>query len=241
MTSTLDKPAVPTAQLWSSMPGWGIVVNLLPAEVVAARRVRVIRKMILSAVVVIALVAALAYGYAFWQVHSASSQLSAAQVQTTQLQSEQLKYSPVVTLEGEISHVQEELAGLTAANVDLPRLVGKVVSLSPQPSLVTKVDVEVTAAAPPTSTSVAGDATGSLDSSGQYHIGTITVGGTARTVKEISAYVRRLAQLPGMVEVFPVTAQNTNGALEYAIEMTMTDKLLSGGATALATLQSGGI
>ncbi len=60
-------------------------------------------------------------------------------------------------------------------------------------------------------------------------------------MKEISAYVRRLAQLPGMVEVFPVTAQNTNGALEYAIEMTMTDKLLSGGATALATLQSGGI
>jgi hypothetical protein len=222
------------------MPGWGIVVNLLPPEVLAARHVRVIRKLILSAVGVIVLIAALAYGYAYWQVHTASNELAAAEAQTAQLHSSQQKYSPVLVLQAETSHVKDELAGLTAADVDLPPLVAKVIALSPDPRQLSKVDVEVTAAAPPSTAASTTGGTGSLDTSGRPHIGTISVTGGAPSVAQVSAYVRRLDQLPGVVEVFPVTAQANGRLLEYTIEMTMTDQLLSGGASALGGLSATG-
>jgi hypothetical protein len=230
MTATLEKPP---AQLWSAMPGWGIVVNLLPPEVVAARRVRVIRKILISVLAAVVLLGLLGYGYAYWQVHSASAGLAAAQVQTEQLQSAQTKYNPVLVIQAEIGHVAGELAGLTTAAVDLPHLVQEVVALSPHPGVMTKVDVEVTAAAPPNSSGVAPDNTGSLDSSGLPHIGTITVGGSVRSVTAVAAYARALAKLPGIVEVFPTSAQANGGQIDYTIEMTMTDQLLSGSTKAL--------
>lgn len=230
MTATLEKSPPSTSQLWSSMPGWGIVVNLLPPEVLAARRVRVIRKLILSGVGVIVLIAALAYGYAYWQVHTASNQLAAAEAQTAQLQHSQLKYSPVLALQAETSHIKDELAGVTSANVDLPILVAKVIALSPNPSQLTKVDVEVTAAAPATSAVSSASGSGSLDTSGRTHIGTVTITGTSRSMVQVSRYVHRLDLVPGVVEVFPTSAQANGPQLEYTIEMTMTDQLLSGGS-----------
>lgn len=240
MTATLEKSAPSSSQLWSSMPGWGIVVNLLPPEVLAARRVRVIRKLIISGVGVILLLAALAYGYAYWQVHTASNQLAAADAETAQLQKSQLKYSPVLALQAETSHVKDELAGLTAGDVDLPTLVAKVIALSPNPNQLTKVDVEVTAAAPASSAVSSTSGTGSLDTSGRRHIGTVTITGAAASIAQVSRYVHRLDHLPGVVEVFPVSAQANGRQLEYTIEMTMTDQLLSGGSAALTGLATAG-
>jgi hypothetical protein len=80
---------------------------------------------------------------------------------------------------------------------------------------------------------VAPDNTGTLDSSGQPHIGTITVGGSVRSVTAVAAYARALAKLPGIVEVFPTSAQANGGRIDYTIEMTMTDQLLTGGAKTL--------
>jgi hypothetical protein len=218
------------------MPGWGIVVNLVPPEVLVARRVRVIHKLIVSFVGAIVVLAGLAYGYAYWQVHTASGQLSAAEAQTAQLHQGQQKYGVVLSLQAETSHVINELKGLTAATVDLPALVNKVIALSPNPRLLTKVDVEETAAAPPGTTSMtASNPTGSLDTSGQLQIGTITVTGAAVSVAQVSGYVHRLAQVPGIVEVFPVTAQTNGRYLDFTVQMTMTDQLLSRGAAALSS------
>jgi hypothetical protein len=232
MTTTLQKSASSTSQLWSSMPGWGIVVNLLPPEVLAARRIRVIRKLIVSAVGVIVFIAALAYGYAYWQVHTASNQLAAAETQTAQLHRSQLKYTPVVALQAQTSHIKDELAGATATNVDLPILVGKLVALSPDPNQLAKVDVEVTAAAPASSAVSSTSGTGSLDTSGRLHIGTVTITGAATSMGQVSRYVHRLDQVPGVVEVFPLSAQADSRLLDFTIEMTMTDQLLTGGSAA---------
>lgn len=241
MTATLDKASPPTSQLWSSMPGWGIVVNLVPPEVLVARRVRVIHKLIVTSVAAIVLVAGLAYGYAYWQVHTASGQLSAAEAQTTQLHQGQQKYGAVLSLQAETAHVDGELKGLTATSIDLANLVNKVIALSPNPGLLTKVDVEETAAAPPGSTAVTtSNPTGSLDTSGQLQIGTITVTGAAASVAQVSDYVHRLAKVPGVVEVFPVTAQTNGRYLDFTVEMTMTDQLFSGVAALSGQSTSGG-
>jgi type IV pilus assembly protein PilN len=225
MTATLEKTGT---QLWSSMPGWGIAVNMLPPEIIAARRIRVIHKMLISALAVIVVLGLLGFGYAYWQVHSASSGLTAVQSQTTQLESQQVKYNPVLVLQAEIAHIAEELTTLTTNTVNLPHLVLQVAALAPHPGQLTKIDVEVLAAAPANTSGATPDNTGSLDSSGLPHIGVITVGGTVRSVADVAAYARALNALPGIVEVFPTSAQASTGGLSYTIEMTMTDQLLSG-------------
>jgi len=226
MTDTMKPPVRPhTTQLWNTMPGWGIVANLLPPEVLAARRVRVLRKLVVAALIVVAVLGAGGYGYAFWQARSAKSDLHAAQNQTTQLEAQQQKYSGVVQLQTEAAQIKSQLGSLLTTDVDVPKLATDVMAMSPSPAGLTKLDVEVTtASAQPASNA---DSSGLLDTSGRQHIGTIEVTGVVHSIDDVATYVTRLSRLPGIVEVFP-SSQQVNGKLvTYTIDMTMTDQLYS--------------
>lgn len=241
MTDTMKPPvrAAHSAQLWSTMPGWGIVANLLPPEVLAARRVRVLRKLVVAALVVVALLGAGGYGYAFWQARSATSDLHAAQNGTAQLQAQQQKYGSVVQVQAETTQIKGQLGGLLGTDVNLPKLTTAVIRLSPAKSILTTVDVAVsTASAQPASVSVEGS--GVLDTSGHQHIGTITVTGTVHSIDDVAAYVTRLSQLPGIVEVFPSNQQNDGKLVTFTIQMTMTDQLYSNRYAAVTTATTTG-
>jgi len=227
MTDTMKPPVrAHTTQLWNSMPGWGIVANLLPPEVLAARRVRVLRKLVVAALAVVVLLGAGGYGYAFWQARSAKSDLHAAQDQTTQLQLQQRKYGAVVQLQNQAAQIKSQLGGLLSADVNVPKLATAIMALSPAKSSLTKLDVEVTTASAQPASSNA-DSSGVLDTSGHQHIGTITVTGTVHSIDDVATYVTRLSGLPGIVEVFPASQQNDGKLVTYSIEMTMTDQLYS--------------
>ena len=54
-------------QIWNTMPGWGIVADLTPPELIATRRLRLLRKLLaagLSVLLVLLVAATLALAYA---------------------------------------------------------------------------------------------------------------------------------------------------------------------------------
>lgn len=223
----------PRSDLWNTMPGWGIVANLLPPEVVAARRAKAVRKLVLLALAGIVVLAAAGFAFASWRVRSANAELLAQQARTTQLQAAQAKYDVVVRLQADIGHVNDELAGLLASSVDMPSFVNELVTASPRPSGLAKLEVDLTSASSTTTTSLAstGSDDGVLDTSGRTHIGTATVSGVVRSIDDVARYVTKLSRLPGVVEVFPLSQQSDGGLVTYSIEMTMTDQLVAGRST----------
>src|SRR6476659_3478522 len=115
MTATATQPK----QLWATMPGWGITANLLPPEIIAARRVRVVRKAVVAAIIAVVLLGAGGYTYAYLQNRNASDGLATQQNRTTELQSQQRKYDEVVRISGDVTQIKSVLAGLLTQDVDL--------------------------------------------------------------------------------------------------------------------------
>jgi hypothetical protein len=79
--------------LWSTMPGWGIVANLLPPEVIQSRRVRFVRRTVLLALTFVVLACVLGYGYVCLGHRSAEHDLAAEQARSQQLTIQQNRYS----------------------------------------------------------------------------------------------------------------------------------------------------
>jgi Tfp pilus assembly protein PilN len=212
-------------QMWNTMPGWGIVADLLPPEIVTARRIRVIRKVTALVLALVVLLGAGGYAYAWWQVHRAGTALQVAQQQTSALLASEARYHAVTDIEGQTTDVDQKLSTLLTSDVDAARLLTTVAQASPAPSRLTKVDIEITGDG--TSTTLAApNGAESLDSSGQQQIGTITVSGLVPSIQDVAKYVDRLAQVPGIVEVFPTNQQAQRGAIAYTIDMTITGELL---------------
>jgi type IV pilus assembly protein PilN len=212
-------------ELWSTMPGWGIVANLLPPEVLQARRVRAVRKGIVILLCALLVLAGAGYAYAYLQSRSAAQSLAAEQARTSQLLVEQNKYSGVTQIQGDVAHVQKQLTTLMKSDVDVPNLLGRVLSKLPAGASVSQMILNISVpstTAPPTA-----NGTTSLDTSGQTHIGTMAITGTARTLIDVSTFVDAIGVLPGVVDPFPTANAESNKGATFTLQLTLTDQLLS--------------
>ncbi|HEX4728514.1 MAG TPA: hypothetical protein VH298_12000, partial [Jatrophihabitans sp.] len=89
-------------ELWSTMPGWGIVANLIPPELLQARRVRALQKLVVLVLVLLLLVAGAGYGYSMLRGRQAARELSVEQNRTSQLLAEQNRYRGVTEIQGNV-------------------------------------------------------------------------------------------------------------------------------------------
>ena len=214
-------------ELWSTMPGWGVVANLIPPEVLQARRVRAVRKLVAYALCVVVLIAAVGYGFAWYRSRQASEALAAEQSRTSQLLAQQRRYADVTLLQGSVASVRTQLSQLLASDVDVPALMAAILLQLPPGSSVSQL--AVTMSAPGAGNTTATPATGSaaLDTSGRQHIGLISITGQARTVSDVSTLVDRLSALPGFIDPYPTSnTTNDKGAL-FTVQFSINDRLYS--------------
>lgn len=214
-------------ELWSTMPGWSIVANLIPPEVLQARRVRAVRRLVALGLCVLVLLASVGYAFAFYRSHEAEQTLSAEQHRTSQLLAQQKQYAGVTQLQGSVVAVRTELARLLGTDVDVSALVTSILKQLPAGATVSQLAVTIS---PPVSQQgrpqVAGG-TATLDTSGRPHIGLISVTGQAARVTDVSTLVDRLSALPGFIDPYPTSnTANDKGTL-FTIQFSITDKLLS--------------
>jgi hypothetical protein len=213
----------------SSMPGWGIVADLTPPELIASRRMRVIRRLMIVGVATVLLLCAGGYALAIWQHGQASDELASEQDRTTSLLAEQRRYSGVTVVRGSIAAVQGQLASLMVADVSVGALVEKVVAVLPEGMSIDQIAVTVDAAGSAATTSADGKSgsLGGLDLSEAAHIGTVTLSGTGSKLTDLVAYVDALRKTPGVFEPYPQSNQVTETGTTYSLQLTLTDALLT--------------
>ncbi|HEX8082520.1 MAG TPA: hypothetical protein VF557_20090 [Jatrophihabitans sp.] len=214
-------------ELWSTMPGWGIVANLIPPEVLQARRVKAVRKLVAYLLCVLVLLAGIGYGFAFYQSQQAAETLAAEQSRTSQLLIQQKRYADVTLLQTSVAGVRTELSQLLSSDVDASALITSVLKQLPAGATVSQLAVTMSPPAGQQAKVNPASGTGSLDTSGRAHIGLMTVTGQALRVSDVSTLVDRLGALPGFIDPYP-TANTTNdkGTL-FTVQFTIDDRLFS--------------
>ncbi|MDQ1743181.1 MAG: hypothetical protein QOE23_1520 [Pseudonocardiales bacterium] len=214
-------------ELWSTMPGWGIVANLIPPEVLQARRVRAIRKLVAYALCALVLLAGLGYGYAFYRSQQAADTLAAEQSRTAQLLAQQKRYADVTLLQSSVAGVRTELSGLLASDVDVSAVVTSIVRQLPPGASVSQLAVTMAPTGGKQASANVASGTGALDTSGRPHIGLVTVTGQASRVPDVSMLVDRLHALPGFIDPYPTSNTTNDKGTLFTIQFSIDDRLLS--------------
>lgn len=225
MTTAVIVEERPT--LWNSMPGWGIAADLIPPELINARQLKVIRKLLAIGLVVLLAVCAGGYYLAVRENTSASSDLSSVQDETMQLQKASQLYSGVIAIQGSITQVKAQVAKLMVGDVDLVALIGSLQTNLPATMTIDQLAITISTAGV---ASAAGVAAGSgLDTSGLPRIGTLTIGGTGQALTDLSDYVDNLDAVDGLVDVVPVSnsASDAGAGTTYSLTIGLTNALLS--------------
>lgn len=214
-------------ELWSTMPGWGIVANLIPPEVLQARRVRAVRKLVAYLLCVLVLLAGIGYGFAFYRSQQAAETLAAEQSRTSQLLIQQKRYADVTLLQTSVAGVRTELSQLLESDVDASALITSVLKQLPAGATVSQLAVTMSPPEGQQAKVNPASGTGSLDTSGRAHIGLMTVTGQALRVSDVSTLVDRLGVLPGFIDPYPTSNTTNDKGTLFTIQFTIDDRLFS--------------
>lgn len=203
---------------WQTRPGWGIAVDLTPGEVVNARRVGVLKKLIIAGLVLVLCLCGAATYLTLKQEWAAQDAYNAEQARTEALQNELDQYSEITLIETTISQIRTQIATLMASDVDYVNLIAKIRARAPEGVAITNIavllaeDNAATAAAP-------GGRVGPVV------IGSATISGRSASISALSPFVKSLSQLRGVDEVVPTSNTRTELGVEYSLTMDITDEL----------------
>ncbi|HEY2042920.1 MAG TPA: hypothetical protein VGH11_09605 [Jatrophihabitans sp.] len=218
--TTLVKPN----QIWNSMPGWGIVADLTPPELIASRRLRVLRRLIAAGLVALLALVIAAYAFVFLQHSSANDALSAERSRTTQLQAAQGKFAEVTQIQTKLGQINGQIKTVMSGDVDFSALLTQIRGALPGTMTINTAALTLNVGS-----AKAGQSTtsGGLDTSGHQVIGTVTLTGAAVRYTDVSHFVDSLAAVNGIVNVLPTSAQAEKGAVQYNLTLNLTDQLLT--------------
>jgi hypothetical protein len=203
------------AQLWSTMPGWGIAADLTPPELINSRELRTLRKWIGAGVVILLLGCTGGYLAASRQNHAASADLAKVNAQTVQLQSGVSRYATVTQIQANVTLIQAQIANLMGGDVDLVTLMGRIRSGLPAPMAIASESITINLAA--AAAAPAGTAPPALTT-----IGTVTISGTGRALDNLATYVEHLQKIPGVIDVNPTTNVLSGRTTHYSLSLSLT-------------------
>ena len=222
-TMTMERPA-----LWHALPGWGIAADLTPPELINARQLKVLRWWMAAGLVVLLVVCAGGYYLAARDRSSATAELTVVQDQTRELQVVGRSYSGVIAIQGSVKQIETQVAQVMSADVDVVALLVVLQSSLPKTMTINQEAITISTAGVAGTAGTAGTSTGSSqDSSGLPRIGTITIGGTGRTLDDLSDYIDSLQAVPGLVDVLPVSNTAAGKGTQFSLTIGLTNALLS--------------
>jgi hypothetical protein len=201
-----------------------ISANLLPDEIVAGRRARQARGLVLVALLVVVALLAGWFLYANHQVSLADNDLNDVTSQVTTLQHSQGKYQDVVDTQNETATISKQLKSLLGNDLPWSTLLSTLRSTGTA-SGVTVLGVIGTLDA----ANAGGTTTGTLPSaSGVTSIGTITLTGSGPDKPSIAKYVDNLGKLTMVANPYLTTATQAEANVTFSITLNITSKALCG-------------
>jgi len=201
----------------ASRPGWDIVADMTPPELIQRRRLGVLRRRIVLGLVLVVLLCAAGYLFALQQRSAADEEAATESDQTAALNRSVATYSGITRIELTVSTLDGQVATMMQDDVDV---AGTIAELRAQlPGSMSIQNISVTLAAAST------DGSATLDAAGRPTIGTVTVSGAGRSLDDLPAYVEALASVRGIVNVLPTSNQVTKGLAQFSVTMDLNDLL----------------
>jgi hypothetical protein len=215
MTAVLTPP---DRHAWGSMPGWDVVADMTPPELVQRRWIEVLRRRIVTALVLVTVVCAAGLGYAAVQQRVARDEAAAADDRTAQLDRSADRYVGITEMETIVSGIDRQVAALLADEVDVPRTIAAINAALPSSMTIQNMSVNLV---PEGST----DGSDGLDATGRPTVGTVEIGGAGRSLDDLPAFVDRLATIRGVADVLPDSNEVSGGRSQYSVSLRLTDRL----------------
>lgn len=241
--STMTLPAAPAPAPEPRFTTSGSVrfvavhANLLPDEIIEARRGRQIKRYVIIGLGgLLALVVAL-YGLSVWQTSRAKDNLQQAQERTIALQHQKRQYQPLLEAQAESEAVRSALIKLMAGDLQWKDMLTTLRSTAKGGVEVTGVTGTLSAGATKLDKQSAG--LDVLNNTGNSQVGTLTITGTARDKNAVAEYVDELSKVAGLTAPFPASVTTANGTLTFSVSAIITSEAL-GGRYAPAGSSTGG-
>jgi Tfp pilus assembly protein PilN len=200
------------------MPGWGIVADLTPPELITLRRVAVLRRRIVIGLLVVLAVVILGYAAALLGQHRASDEAAAANDETISLSQAAARYASITKAETTVALLNSQVAALMQGDVDVAAMLADIRAALPATMAISNISMTLGGDAP-------GSGTVGLDATGGTQIGTLTLSGTGRSLDDLPAFVDRLSRVKGMVDVLPTSNTLVKGTAEFNVTASLTDAL----------------
>ena len=233
MTTTMTPPIESEIEDATSAHGGvrfiNIRANLMPAEVIVARRIEKLRRKILIGLGALVVVVAAVYVVAMLGTRSANNDLSAVNTTTSQLQSRVAGYSSVTKTQAQAAAVQSELATVMQGDLPWSSLITALRQEAPLGIQLTSVSGNVTSAAGSTgSGSGSGATAGDVNQSGDQAAGTLVITGTAASQTIAAAYSDRLSLIKGVTAPLITSLSGAGSGVTFNISATITTAALGG-------------
>lgn len=240
MTSLMkaETSAAPRPRPGTSARFVAVFAELLPQEVIDARRLTEFKRRIAIGLAVLLIVLIGWFALEKWGTSSANGDLSNAQGQTRQLQHQVTQYAPLISAQSGAAVIQESLTKLMAGDLQWKDMLTTLRASARHGVTLTGVTGTITAggtgqAATPSGLSV-------LNQTGKAQVGTLTITGTALDKNAVAAYVDALAQVKGLAAPFPASVTTTSGSLTFSVSVIMTSDALGGKYAPRTSTPSGG-
>jgi Tfp pilus assembly protein PilN len=241
MTAVADHPAPAAAadEAMRSEPGHLIRIsaNLLPEEIVAARRlVRLKRKLVVGlAGLVVVLVTG--YGYSWWQTNNTQGDLANEEFASQQLTRQLQAFTPLVDAQTKTTLIRSELATAMTNDLQWTKLIGTLNQSAGSTVQITSMDAQITADS--ANGALVPDAN-PLNDSGLQVVGNLTLTGSANDYRTVAAFVDTLSTVKGLAVVDPAEVTTDHGNVTFSVTLSLTTDALGGRFSAPANTGTSG-
>jgi type IV pilus assembly protein PilN len=223
MTSTLTPPNAPGTERAHRLPP--ILADLLPAEIVQARRARRVSRAVLACLALFTVLLIAVCALTVYKTSLARTDLAREQQLEDQLRAKQHSYATVVAVQAESDRIDSRLAALMANDLQWSTVLSAVRQLAPHGVQLTAITGELAdrsaAAAAPIGAQLP-------NTTGEKSVGTLTVAGAATSKALIASYVDGLGRLAGLGNPVINGVTLTAGAFQFSVQLDITESMLGG-------------
>lgn len=212
---------VDTAATAHAMRVLPIITNLLPPEIVDARRARRAQRTVLTALVVFAVLLCGWYGVAAYQTSIMDTELDRATAEIQQVRVQQQQYGEVTRVQGESRAITDALSAVIAEDLQWSELFPALRAPADRAGIqISKIAGEL---AP------VGGAPGAVPSAvSDRTVGTVTITGSGTSKTQVADYVRTLATVPNVANPLLGSVIATSEAVNFTVTIDVTAGALSG-------------
>ena len=218
MTTTLAKSDPATDRpLSHRIPS--LAANLLPVEVMEARRSRRVRRTVLVLLAVFAVLLAAWYGFTRVQTELARTDLADAKANTERLTRQQDAFDELQQVQRDTATIERQLAQLMANDMSYPTLVRALRQAAPGGLILTGITVTLDA-------SRAGG--GIAARSAGTPVAFVAIAGVGTSKPQVATFVDALGKVAGIADPYITSVAASENGLDFNVQVKVTEALLGG-------------